>query len=71
MARLAKRPKIIFCVSPAAVKRTDVMHFVNGDVKSTFEAILAKRMLGDVQVSDFSPTPIVMAGVAMVSVILT
>ena len=54
----------------AVVKRTDVMNLIGGDVESTFEAVLAKRMLGNIQVSDFSPTPIVMLGIAMLSVIL-
>ena len=47
------------------------MNFIGGDVESTFEARLTERVLGIIQVSDFSPVPVVVLGIAMRTVIFT
>jgi hypothetical protein len=68
---LAERLQVIIIVSAAIIKGADVMNFIGGDMKSTFEARLTERVLGIIQVSDFSPVPVVMLGIAMGTVIFT
>ena len=68
---LAERFQVIIIVSAAVIKRADVMNLIGGDMKSTFKARLTERVLGIIQVSDFSPVPVVMLGIAMNTVIFT
>jgi hypothetical protein len=69
MARLAQRPKIGFRVS-AFGKRYDVMDFIGGNMKSTFKAVFTERILGDVKISNLTPTVVIVLGVAMSAVVL-
>jgi len=58
-------------MSAAGSERDDVMHFIGGNVKSTFKTRLAQRMLGEVQVANLTPTMVVVFGIAMSAVIFT
>ena len=69
MAGLAQRPQIIFSVSAAFGERSFVVDFIGSHIKSTFKAIFTERILGNVQVADFSPTMVVVLGVAIGSVV--
>jgi len=46
------------------------MDFIGGDVQTTFEARLAEGIFSDVQVTNFTPTVVVVFGVAMLTVVL-
>jgi len=57
-------------VSAAFGERDFVVDFIGGDMNATFKAILTKRVLGNIQVPNLTPTVVVMFGVAVGSVVL-
>jgi hypothetical protein len=70
MTGLAQGAKIIFVVSAAVIERDNMMDFIGGDMNSTFQAILAERVFGEVKTSNLTPTVVVVLGVTMKSVVL-
>jgi hypothetical protein len=69
MTGLAQRAKVALGMSAAFGERSFVMDFIGSHIKSTFKAILTERILGNVQVTDFTPTMVVVLGVAVNTVV--
>ena len=73
MTGSAERPKVILGMSAALINGKDVVYFIDWDEAASFEALFAKRMLGDIQVPDGAPAAavdLVMIGRPVVLVIL-
>ena len=59
MARFTKRHQVRFRVIPAVGERDDMMDFLCRYIMSGFEAALAERVLGNIQIADGAPTAII------------
>ena len=73
MAGLAKGHEIIIGMGTAAINGEYMVDFIGGDEAASFEASLAERVLGNIQVPDVTPAPtvdFVTVGGAAVAVVL-
>jgi len=70
MTGFAKRTQVLVSVSAAVIEGADMMDFIGGNVKSTLKARLAEGILGDVQVTNLTPTMVVVFWIAMFTVVL-
>ena len=70
----AQAHQVIVGIVPAAVKRPDMMDFIGRCIKAALKAALTERMLGDIQVTDFTPggaVTILVCGISVIEVVLT